>query len=155
MKIQDESVPTTFILGAGASRGAITHVLVNQKRVKAPLNFDFFDVASTYARARGPESADAKRLKRLRTLFKNDLPTKWPPPMETAFSLLYTAKDFPEIYSSGPGRRPYPGELREVEDFLALLFDILSTLDLGATGQTGYDRLASVLEGNVGRVVEK
>jgi hypothetical protein len=65
--------------------------------------------------------------------------------METAFSLLYTAKDFPEIYRTGPGKKPPPGERQELEDFLRLLFAILSLLDTKGGTNTGYDRLASVL----------
>jgi len=146
VRLDGKSIPTAFILGAGATRGAIPHVLVNRKRIKAPLNFDFFEVAETYARARGVGSADAKRLDRIKKMFKTELPAKWPPPMETAFSLLYTAKDFPEIYASRSGPKPDPGERRELDDFLSLLFDILYALDHGAPANTGYDRLASVLE---------
>ncbi len=146
MKLDGKSIPTAFILGAGATRGAISHVLVNRKRIKAPLNLDFFKVAETYARARGADSADAKRLARIKTIFKTELPAKWPPLMETAFSLLYTAKDFPEIYASRSGPKPDPGERRELEDFLSLLFDILYVLDHHAPADTGYDRLAGVLE---------
>lgn len=146
MIIHGESIPTAFILGAGATRGAIPHVLVNNKRIKAPLNFDFFKVAETYARARGAGSADARRLDRIKTSFETDLPVRWPPPMETAFSLLYTAKDFPEIYASRSGPKPDAGERRELDDFLSLLFGILNVLDRGTKGDTGYDRLVSVLE---------
>jgi hypothetical protein len=146
VKIDGQSIPAVFILGAGATRGAVPHVLVNKKRIKAPLNYDFFKIAEAYARARGATSADAKRLERLKTVFKSDLPIKWPPPMEAAFSLLYTAKDFPEIYKSGPGKKPDPGERQELEDFLSLLFDILYAVDHDSRGPTGYDRLASALE---------
>ncbi len=66
--------------------------------------------------------------------------------METAFSLLYTAKDFPEIYKSGPGKKPDPGERRELDDFLSLLFDILYAVDSRSNRDTGYDRLATALE---------
>jgi len=65
--------------------------------------------------------------------------------MEEAFSLLYMAKDFPEIYKSGPGRKPHPGIRGEIDDFLRLLFLILGELDSGST-DTGYDRLAKRLE---------
>ena len=145
MEIAGKSLKTVFLLGAGATRGALPHVLVDKKRIKAPLNFDFFKVAETYARASGV-SADSKRLDRLKTIFKTELPAKWPPPMETAFSLLYTAKDFPEIYASRSGPKPDAGERREVEDFLSLMFDILAVLDRNKKGTTGYDRLAGVLE---------
>ncbi len=65
--------------------------------------------------------------------------------METAFSLLYTAKDFPEIYASRPGPKPDAGERRELEDFLSLLFGILFVLDHSCDRTTGFDRLTEVL----------
>lgn len=148
MIIRGKSKRTVFLLGAGATRGAVPHVLVRGKRVRPPLNSDFFDVAETLARARGEGSATARRLLRIKKIFKTELPAKWPPPMETAFSLLYTAKDFPEIYASGPGRKPTAGERRELNDFLTLLFDILFVLDKQSPDANGYDRLASVLESN-------
>ena len=136
---------TVFLLGAGATRGAVRHVLVKQKRLKPPLNGDFFDVAATFVRAYGTESIEAKRLGRLNRFFKEELPIKGKPPMETAFSLLYVVKDFHEIYRDGPGRKPLPGERREVEDFLLLVFRILCALDDHAPGKNGYDRLVSRL----------
>lgn len=146
MIVEGKSIRTVLFLGAGATRGAIRHVLVERKRIKPPLNSDFFKIAETYARARGFGSPAAKRLGRIKKIFKTDLPTKWPPPMETAFSLLYTAKDFPEIYASGPGPKPVAGERHELDDFVSLLFDILNALDRETKGETGYDRLAGVLE---------
>jgi hypothetical protein len=136
---------TVFLLGAGATRGAVKHVLVNQKRLKPPLNGDFFDVAATFVRAQGIDSIEAKRLNRLTRFFKQELPVKGKPPMETAFSLLYVVKDFHEIYRNGPGRKPLPGESQEVEDFLLLVFHILCAVGDHAPGQNGYDRLVSRL----------
>lgn len=146
MQIKKRSLRTALFLGAGASRGAVPHVLLNKKRIHAPLNADFFKVAATYARAQGAESTDARRLQRLTKIFKTDLLTKFPPPMETAFSLLYTAKDFPEIYASRAGRKPRAGERAELTDFLSLLFDILVLVDKESTSPTGYDRLVETLE---------
>jgi hypothetical protein len=136
---------TVFLLGAGASRGAMPHVVVNKKRLKAPLNSDFFKVAETYASAMGPESPGSRRLARLKKVFTNEIPISGYPTMEEAFSVLYIAKDFPEIYKVGPGKRPLPGTRKEIEDFLYLTFEILALLDLENRGNTGYDRLASVL----------
>jgi len=136
---------TVLLLGAGASRGAISHVLHNQKRIKPPLNGDFFKVAATYARAEGASSAARRRLDRLQRAFKLDLPVKGVPTMEEAFSLLYIAKDFPEIYKTGPGRREAAGVRKEIDDFLKLLFPILTMLDRSVNGPTGYDRLVSRL----------
>ncbi len=66
--------------------------------------------------------------------------------MEEAFSLLYLAGDFPEIYRRNRGRRPAPGRRQEIEDFLRLAFGILAFLDNPATITTGYDRLVTKLE---------
>ena len=145
MLLADSQKKTVLLLGAGASRGAISHVLHRQKRMKPPLNADFFKVADTYARAEGNSSSARRRLNRLLKAFKQDLPVKGVPTMEQAFSLLYIAKDFPEIYKTGPGRREAAGVRREIDDFLRLLFPILTMLDRKTDGPTGYDRLASRL----------
>lgn len=145
MVIDGKNYKTTFILGAGATRGAMQHVLVNRKRIKPPLNADFFKVAQTYASARGATSADAKRLARLVKMFKDEIPFKTFPTMEEAFSLLYIAKDFPDIYKTGPGKKPSAGNRKEIEDFLKLTFDILRVLDTEKNADNGYGRLAGKL----------
>ena len=125
MKLGDKEFKTVFILGAGATRGAISHVNLNRKRIKPPLNADFFKVAETYVRAKGKGSLDGSRLARLKRVFKEEIPIRGLPTMEEAFSLLYIAKDFPEIYKKGPGKKPTAGSRKEIEDFLYLTFDIL------------------------------
>ena len=67
------------------------------------------------------------------------------PTMEEAFSLLYVAKDFPEIYNRGRGRRSVAGVRQELTDLLQLLFPILTLLDEKAEQPTAYDRLAEKL----------
>ena len=89
MLIRNKKFTAVFILGAGATRGAVSHVVVNRKRIKPPLNADFFTVAKTYAKAKGSSSTDAKRLARLRRVFKEEIPVRGLPTMEEAFSLLY------------------------------------------------------------------
>lgn len=145
LKLASKQLSAVFLLGAGATRGAIPHAVVNRKRIKAPLNSDFFKVAETYARAMGNNSQGWKRLGRLKKVFTDEIPIRGYPTMEEAFSLLFIAKDFPEIYRTGPGKRPLPGTRKEIEDFLYLTFEILALLDLENNGYTGYDRLASVL----------
>ncbi len=145
MQLKGKDNYTVFILGAGATRGAVKHVVLNRKRLRPPLNGDFFRVAETFARASGSGSADMQRLRRLRKVFKDELPVKGLPSMEEAFSLLYVVKDFPAIYKVGQGRKPKPGERQEVEDFLTLAFRILTALDNEKPGLNGYDRLASKL----------
>lgn len=145
MVLSGKDYATVFLLGAGATRGALKHVLVNRKRIKPPLNSDFFKVAATYARARGTGSADGKRVARLKKVFKEEIPFKGVPTMEEAFSLLYVAKDFPEIYKAGPGRKPSAGNRKEIKDFLRMTFSILSLIDKKSDDHTGYDRLAGKL----------
>ena len=143
MKLKTGSRKTAIILGAGATRGAVGHVLLNHKRLKAPLNSDFFKVAETYARAKG--STATAKLKRLRHVFKTELPLGGDLTLEQAFSLLYVAKDFPEVFRNRPGRKPVAGNSGEIFDFLDLLFGVLHELDRQAD-ETGYDRLVGALE---------
>jgi SIR2-like domain len=145
MRFGERNLKTVFLLGAGASRGALKHVLYNGKRIKPPLNGDFFNVADAYARGTGLRSAAHRRITRLRAIFKRDLPLKGLPTMEEAFSLLYIAKDFPDIYNRGKGRRRIAGVRKEIDDFLHLLFPVLSLLDRQNHPTNGYDRLAKVL----------
>lgn len=114
--------------------------------MRPPLNGDFFEVAETYARAHGPASAESRRLQRLRRVFREELPFSEMPDMETAFSLLSIVGDFPTIYKRSRGRGPAPGQRREIEDFLKLVFGILALLDTPDYTDTGYDRLATKLE---------
>ena len=144
--VKGKSIKTVFIMGAGATRGAVGHVRVNGKLLRPPLNSDYFKIAEAFGKAYGSKSSHAKRLERLRKAFKHDFPMKGDPKMEDAFSLLYMAKDFPEIFKSGPRRRPEPG-IGEIKDFLGLLFSILIVLD-SKSARTGYDRLAERLEGH-------
>ena len=65
--------------------------------------------------------------------------------MEEAFSLLYVAKDFPEIYNRGKGRRSVAGERKEIADFFHILFPVLTTLDRGTIQHSEYDTLAKAL----------
>jgi len=110
------------------------------------LNSDFFGVAETYALACGAASAEAKRVERLKRVFREYLPVKRDSlTMEVAFSLLFMAKDFPQIYSGTRGRRRAPGDSQEIEDFLCLTFDILTLLDRADRADTLYDTLAAVL----------
>jgi hypothetical protein len=136
---------TVFLLGAGATRGALPHVLLNGKRIRAPLNSDFFKVAETFVRAhkRGFEA----RYDRIREVFRDEFPTRgrWPLGMEEAFSLLYVSKDFPEIFGALHGRRRRAGSRIEIEDFLRLTFAILTVIEANAGSETLYDRLAARL----------
>lgn len=140
---------TVFILGAGATRGALLHVLINGKRIQAPLNGDFFKVAERFVTATQGDGFRT-RYQRIRNVFKHEFPTRgrWPITMEEAFSLLYVSKDFPEIYGSRRGRRRRAGSRKEIEDFLRLTFGILTAIESKASAKTLYDRLVCRLGPN-------
>jgi len=143
VKLKSGSRKTAIILGAGATRGAIGHVVLNRKRLKPPLNADFFKVAATYARAKGGSAS--RQVQRLHRIFKTELPLGRQLSLEDAFSSLYVAKDFPEVFNSRPGPKPGAGESSEIDDFLSLLFAVLHELDRQSSA-TGYDDLVSALE---------
>ncbi len=136
---------TFFILGAGATRGAFTHALLNRKRIRAPLNSDFFKVVETFVRAQKNHGGFRARYERIRKVFKDEFPTRgrWPIGMEEAFSLLYVSKDFPEIYRAPQGRHRQAGSRREIEDFLRLTFAILTVIESKVATDTLYDRLVA------------
>ncbi len=138
---------TVFILGAGATRGALSHVVVNRKRLRPPLNRDFFSVVETFVRANPDKDGFRTRYERIRQAFQDEFPTRgrWPIGMEEAFSLLYVSKDFPEIYGTGQGRRRQAGSRIEIEDFLRLTFAILATIEANSKSKTLYDGLVSKL----------
>lgn len=140
---------TTFILGAGATRGAFHHTILNRKRIKAPLNGDFFEVAHTFVRARQDDHELHRRFDRIKRVFRDEFPTRgrWPIPMEEAFSLLYVSKDFPEIFAARHGRRRDAGGRQEIEDFLSLTFDVLSTIESLVEGDTLYSPFVQHLGG--------
>lgn len=136
---------TVFVLGAGATRGALGHVLVNRKRLKPPLNGDFFRVARTFVNAHAERSGLRGRYARLRSALKDEFKLKGEPPMEEAFSLLYVSKDFPGVFGTGKGRKPKPGTRKEIADFLTLTFGVLAALDGTKSRVTLYDDLAATL----------
>jgi hypothetical protein len=148
VKWRGKSRKTVFILGAGATRGAVKHILVNKKRIRPPLNRDFFNVVETLAKANSDAGRTSTRFRRLKKSLENDFPTKgqWPIPMETAFSLLYISKDFPEIFSGSAGRRRQAGSRAEIEDFLRLTFTVLNTIAAKADQNNLYAKLVSKLE---------
>jgi len=111
---------TVFILGAGATRGAFSHVRVNGKKVVAPLNWDFFNIAKSFVKAQVNDGF-RDRYYRIRKVFQEEFPTRgrWPIPMEVAFSLLYVSKDLinrsssPELVVPFPCDRSFDCRLRK------------------------------------------
>ena len=147
MNWNDRTQKGVFILGAGATRGAVRHVVINGKYLRPPLNRDFFDVAKTFASSHANRQAVADRLQRIRRVFIDEFPTRgrWPLPMETAFSLLYVSKDFPEIYNRHRGRQRAAGARKEIEDFLRITFGILTAIEAHAPSVNHYRSLVAAI----------
>ena len=93
---------TVFIFGAGATRGALGHVMINRKRLKPPLNGDFFRVAKTFVNAHAESSGLRGRYTKLLAALKDEFKLKGDPQMEEAFSLLSTRTFTCGHSSSGP-----------------------------------------------------
>ncbi len=140
--------PTVFILGAGATRGAIGHVVLNRKRLKPPLNGDFFRVAKTFVSAHSPTSQIKNRYTQLLAALKAEFKLTGDPKMEEAFSLLYVSKDFPGVFGTGRGRRPRHGTRKEIGDFLRITFGVLGALDEQSARDTLYDSMAKSVGAN-------
>lgn len=143
---------TTLILGAGATRGAIKGYNTNGCRLNVPLNGDFISIARKFVRIPQKQTQKSK-LDRLTGFIYDEI--GWPkskktPTMEEIFSMAYTAKDFPEVYKSGRGRKP--DSLREVQDFLDVLLAIFRAVDDYIVNNTNrdnlYRELVSLLEAN-------
>lgn len=66
--------------------------------------------------------------------------------METAFSLLYISKDFPQIFAGRAGRPRMAGTRGEIEDFLRLTFNLLNTIASLASEDNLYATLVNALE---------
>ncbi|MBI4245241.1 MAG: SIR2 family protein [Planctomycetes bacterium] len=139
MLYKGQNYKTAFILGAGATRGAVKH-----KRIKAPLNNDFFKVSESFVRAQGSKIL-RNQFDSLKKIFSDEIPLRSLPQMEEAFNILYISKDFPKIFRRARGRLRTFGSRAEIEIFLKLIFSILTTIENKLDNQTLYDELVKHL----------
>ena len=120
MKIKNKNYRTLLILGAGATRGALSTPSPN--KINPPLNCDYFDILAKYIRTiEGRRYLSA--YSRLKNFIDNEIGQKGIEniSMEQVFNVLFISKDLPEIFNKGRGRRRLAGFRPEVKDFLSLL----------------------------------
>ena len=126
MLLADSQKKTVLLLGAGASRGAIAHVLHRRKRIKPPLNGDFFKVADTYARARRRFLFCSAAAESTAESIQAGLTVEGSSNHGAGFQLAVHGEGLPGYLQDRPGRREAAGVRREIDDFLRLLFPILT-----------------------------
>ena len=139
---------TVVLLGAGATRGALKGFHMGGTTVIVPINADFLPVAQRFASAKGKKSLRDKVV-RLKNFIYNELGERKSrtPPMEEIFSILYSSKDFMEIYKKKKGRKA--AYLREIQDFFGLLGAIFREVETYAYQQQKtnfYKNLAKLVE---------
>lgn len=122
MFLAGRQLRTTVLLGAGATKGAYSGI--GRRKIRPPLNRDFFSVADRFVKT--PDGAPyAASLRRLQDFIKKEI--RLSPEditMEGVFNILFISKDLPAIFRrGGPYRRA--GFRREITDFFAVLVGLL------------------------------
>lgn len=139
---------TTFILGSGATRGAIKGFNYGGCRVRPPTNNDFLTVVASFVSA--SKNKDLKeRLHRLFNFIYEEIgfAKKYKPSMEDIFSMIYSSKDFPQVYKKERGR-PAKNFI-QIDDFIYLLTRIFNEIEKYVEERGGnnlYKKLVPLLE---------
>lgn len=143
-------VKTTIFLGAGATRGAVKGFQGGGVRISPPLNSDFLSIIKKFVSNQKDNSLNI-RLDRLVNFLHDEIGItknrKPSPSMEEIFSLLYSSKDFPEIYKKRRGATPK--SFVQVDDFLILATRIFKEIENSSKSRKSknlYDKLANYLE---------
>ncbi len=123
MFLKSRDRKTLIILGAGATRGALSATF--SPRISPPLNRDYFNVLANFVKTT-EGSKYRKAYERLREFIEQEVGSKGmtAPTMEQVFNILFISKDLPEIFHKGRGRRRTSGFRQEVRDFLSLLIRV-------------------------------
>lgn len=144
MRIKRKEYKTTLIIGAGASRGAIS--ALKPGNIKPPLNRDYFKMLDRFVKTHA--NANRNSFKRLRSFIDATFLT--PPTMEDVFNVLFMSKDIPEIFKKNRGRTRKAGYRIEIKDYLSLfikLFRYIQSNHCKGNGINRYEKLASQLSG--------
>jgi hypothetical protein len=123
MILKNKNKKSLVILGAGATRGALSGTF--SPRISPPLNKDFFPILSKFIKTDEGKN-HALSFKRLIHFLEKEYGQKGEeyPTMEEVFNVLFISKDLPEIFSKGRGRKRGKGFRPEVMDFLGLLIRV-------------------------------
>jgi hypothetical protein len=149
MRIKEKEYRTTMIIGAGASRGALSSIKPNN--VKPPLNKDYFDMLGRFITVDN-SSTNKKSLKRLTVFINETFPVSQQQniTMEDVFNVLFMSKDIPEIFKKGRGRPRKAGHRIEINDYISLLiklFIYIQSNHYKRNVDNNYKKLASKLSG--------
>jgi len=149
MKIKGNEYKTTIIIGAGASRGAISSI--RPSNIKPPLNRDYFDILERLI-SEEDNSANKQSLKRLKTFINETflVSQKQNITMENVFNVLFMSKDIPEIFKKERGRPRKAGHRIEINDYISLLiklFIYIQSNHYQRNSDNNYKKLASKLSG--------
>jgi hypothetical protein len=150
MIIRNRSLRTVVILGAGATRGALSGT--KSPRVQPPLNGDFFEVLGEFIKTEhgGKVLSAYKRLQRFVDVEigrkgVSDLT------MEQVFNILFLSKDLPKVFRPPQGRPRSGGWRKELDDFITLLIRLFRFFQEHCRYREGiahYERLVRTLEPN-------
>jgi hypothetical protein len=146
MHIRGKEYETTVIVGAGASRGAIS--ALKPGNIKPPLNKDYFEMLNRFVKVQGGNKNSFERL----NLFISDtfLVPQQSPTMEEVFNVLFMSKDMPKIFREKRGRARKSGYRVEISDYISLfirLFIHIQSNHYKRNGINHYEKLVSKLSG--------
>ncbi|MFA5098285.1 MAG: hypothetical protein WC490_06655 [Candidatus Margulisiibacteriota bacterium] len=145
MKIDNKSLHTLLILGAGATRGALSTPSPN--KINPPLNCDYFDILEKYVHTtEGKKYLSAYN--RLKNFIDNEIGQKGIEniSMEQVFNVLFISKDLPEIFNKGRGRRRLAGYRQGVKDFLSLLIRLFHFIQLHSKNKNSINHYELIVK---------
>jgi len=147
MLIRGKEYKTTVIVGAGASRGAIS--ALKPGNIKPPLNRDYFKMLSRFVKVKGGTNRNS--FERLNSFINATfLVPQQSPTMEEVFNVLFMSKDIPEIFREERGRARRPGYRVEIGDYISLfikLFIHIQSNHYKKRRVNHYEKLVSKLSG--------
>jgi len=145
MILKGRNQKTLLILGAGATRGALSGTF--SPRISPPLNADFFEILGKFVQT--PEGKrHVKAYNRLTAFLNTEIGRKGieKPTMEEVFNVLFISKDLTEIFRKGRGRNRTKGFRQEVRDFLSLLVRVFHFVQGQSNHRDGLEHHKRVTE---------
>lgn len=145
VRIKSKEYKTAIIIGAGASRGAIS--ALRPGNIKPPLNRDYFEMLNRFVKVQG--GANRNSLERLNSFIDATfLVSQQSPTMEDVFNVLFMSKDFPEIFREKRGRVRKAGYRVEISDYISLFIKLFIYIQSNKGKRVNhYEKLVSQLSG--------
>jgi len=147
MWIRKKEYRAVIIIGAGASRGAIS--ALRPGNIKPPLNRDYFEILNRLIKVQGGTNRNS--FERLKSFINETfLVSQQSPTMEDVFNVLFMSKDFPEVFRKKRGRVRKTGYRVEISDYISLfikLFIYIQSNHYKGRRVNHYEKLVSQLSG--------